>query len=60
MKILHLTDKVNGGPMPIIADQIVAIDDQPRGQCLITLSDGTTRQPVESVEDVTKLLEATE
>jgi uncharacterized protein YlzI (FlbEa/FlbD family) len=52
---VKLTD-VNDADVEVPASQIVLVEEQPVGQCLITLSGGVYLQVKESVEQVRKLM----
>jgi uncharacterized protein YlzI (FlbEa/FlbD family) len=56
MKLIHL-HRSTGGEINLTVDDIHRISEEPAGQCTLFLSDGTTVQTEESVEQVTKMVE---
>jgi hypothetical protein len=58
VKLVPLHRAVDGLPRTFSPDEIKSVAEEPAGQCMIYLSDGTIFQPVESVEEVIRLWES--
>ena len=54
--MLRLTD-INGDLVSIVAETVAEVVEEPRGQCLVVFTNGTTMQVKETVEQVTQQLE---
>lgn len=57
MTLFLLHRAVDGLPRSFVPSDIKSVGEEPAGQCMVWLSDGTVFQPAESVEEVTRLLE---
>jgi len=55
VKIIKLHRAVDGLPRNFLPDAIREVGEEPAGQCMVYLVDGTIFQPAESVEETTKL-----
>jgi hypothetical protein len=56
--MIKLHRAVDGLERNFTPGAISDVGEEPAGQCLVWLTDGTTFQPAESVEEVVKLLDA--
>jgi hypothetical protein len=57
MTFIKLHWKADGRDRYFRPEEIQSVGEEPAGQCMVYLADGTTFQPEESVEDVLKLLD---